>query len=382
MDGSYVHVWSVFFEVTIDRLWPLLISEDIQNVIQGLSLFTVLFDSFEEWEPEWLEKGALWRINEKGMILYPSQMEDIAHKQFIVLSLMAVYWYPQNTFPSSLHLQDELPMDGNQPIFPEYFEEVLSKFSISDEGSIEWDFQIWGSKVNSAFRNFRLQMLDTVLPQRSQDIEHIKIIKLPRYGLISLPKWILLCNNLQVLSLSHNKINVLPEELYSLLQLKELNIAGNRKLSQLSDSITKLQNLEVLLINSTSISEIPKMFGELQKLKHVNMGSTKIKKLPKSCERLDSLQYLSMNNCSQIEPDTLPKDLFSLTYFSASRVGWSMLPEAIFTWNQLEELNLSHNLISNYLPVVALGVSKIDLNGNPVDHNFMKALEALGIESI
>ena len=39
-----------------------------------------------------------------------------------------------------------------------------------------------------------------------------------------------------------------------------------------------------------------------------------------------------MNNCSQFKVDTLPKELPSLKYFSTSRMGWTSLPEVVYSW--------------------------------------------------
>ena len=140
--------------MTVQKIWPLLISEEVQTVIQGLSLFTTLFDTSEEWLPDWLKISELWNINEDGKIIYPSQLQDVPYKEFVVVSLMVAYWYPEGRFPKSVQLQDGFPSDNNIPILPEYLEDVLSVFSVTDEGSIYWEYQI---KVSRMFLNWEYQ---------------------------------------------------------------------------------------------------------------------------------------------------------------------------------------------------------------------------------
>ena len=253
-------------------------------------------------------------------------------------------------------------------------------FSIIDMKASNIDYQINGSKCDRVIRDIQFQALENELPQRPQDAQRITSIQLNRLGLQSVPNWVFCCKNLKILNLSHNKITALPEEIYLLSQLNELNIAANRKLTTISNSICQLQKLEILLMNSTTIKQLPAHLGDVINLKHLNISSTKIEEFPASFVQLKALQKLSMNNCSQFKVNTLPKELPSLKYFSASRMGWTCLPEAVFSWMPLEELNLSHNKITDQLRIVQMKNENLDLFGNPRDPHLVEVLQRVGIE--
>ena len=61
-------------------------------------------------------------------------------------------------------------------------------------------------------------------------------------------------------------------------------------------------------------------------------------------------------------------------------MGWTCLPEAVFSWMPLEELNLSHNKITDQLRIVVLKNENVDLFGNPRDPHLVEVLQRVGIE--
>jgi len=84
---------------------------------------------------------------------------------------------------------------------------------------------------------------------------------------------------LEDLDLSVNLINVLPEELGKLTNLKKLVIASN-KLVTLPISIGELQNLTALDCRSNELSEIPDTIGDLLRCQKMDFSNNMLTELP------------------------------------------------------------------------------------------------------
>ncbi|KAF2297013.1 hypothetical protein GH714_014670 [Hevea brasiliensis] len=77
---------------------------------------------------------------------------------------------------------------------------------------------------------------------------------------------------LRTLDLENAAIDVLPEELGTLFNLRYLNLRGT-PMAELPKSIGELRNLELLDISETNIKELPSEVAKLQNLRHLNMWS-------------------------------------------------------------------------------------------------------------
>ena len=359
----------------MEQLWPLFMSDNIQNVHQGLALFTAVATDLEAWK----EKYGLWHIDEQGVIVYPASMMALSHKEFIALSLMVAYWYPKKKFPSYVQLLERFPFD-NITMFSTEFESILSEFSVTDRGEIHWTFQVVGARVDTLIRRFRHQQLDMLLTRHRERAEKVTTIRVSRSALTVLPDWILKCENLQSLQLSHNRLTALPRELYTLTQLRELNLASNRKLTQISTGIAQLQHLEIVLLSSTGITKLPDDFGGLSRLKKLDIGRTNITAFPQTCQTLTALQSLSIGLCTQLDTATLPKHLPNLRWFSAVHMGWSGVPSVLEGWPSLEALILSRNEIASCRAILKIKPKRIVLDGNPLAQDFIEELHAVDMQ--
>jgi Leucine-rich repeat (LRR) protein len=75
----------------------------------------------------------------------------------------------------------------------------------------------------------------------------------------------------------------LPEEIYNLIELKELVLA-DCELTKLSNSISKLQNLEVLdLRYNTNLKYLPESIRDLKKLKVLYLHNVALSAAEKAC---------------------------------------------------------------------------------------------------
>lgn len=92
-------------------------------------------------------------------------------------------------------------------------------------------------------------------------------------------------------------LEVLPEELGDLVNLKELDILGN-KLTSLPSSFTKLSKLEILHAENNQLAKLPKSLGSLVSLKKVYLQNNKLTKLHASLGRCTKLEVLNVeDNC-------------------------------------------------------------------------------------
>ena len=79
--------------MTVQKNMAFLLQE-LQTVIQGLSLFTTLFDTSEEWLPDWLKVVNCGTLMKMEKIIYPSQLQDVPYKVCGRITYgVFPYWY-------------------------------------------------------------------------------------------------------------------------------------------------------------------------------------------------------------------------------------------------------------------------------------------------
>ena len=88
---------------------------------------------------------------------------------------------------------------------------------------------------------------------------------------------------LELLNLYSNNLSSIPDELYSLTLLKELNI-GYNKLNSLSSKIANLINLESLETSATEIKIYPDAMTNLKNIKELYPRDT-MKYIPASLRK-------------------------------------------------------------------------------------------------
>ncbi|KAH0746981.1 hypothetical protein KY285_008638 [Solanum tuberosum] len=142
------------------------------------------------------------------------------------------------------------------------------------------DFQ----KLKSLYKSEQLRAL---LPINIQFHHQYKLSKRVLHNI--LPR----LRSLRALSLSHYRINELPNDLFiklKLLRFLDLSCTGIKKLP---DSICALYNLETLILSScVDLEELPLQMEKLINLHHLDISNTCRLKMPLHLSKLRSLQVL------------------------------------------------------------------------------------------
>ena len=91
------------------------------------------------------------------------------------------------------------------------------------------------------------------------------------------------------LSLSGKNLNVLPLEVATLINLKELDLSDNQ-FTEFPDIIKKLPKLTSVNLSGNPIVEIPGWVKEHPALKEINLNETKLFSIPKKFEKFAKSQ--------------------------------------------------------------------------------------------
>lgn len=83
----------------------------------------------------------------------------------------------------------------------------------------------------------------------------------------------------------------LPEELFSLTELRELTVKGCR-LCIVNQNIDKLTKLESLNLDKNKLLKLPESIGNLQKLKFLCVSRNLIETFPNSISKMVNLTYI------------------------------------------------------------------------------------------
>lgn len=158
------------------------------------------------------------------------------------------------------------------------------------------------------------------------EITDMKIFSADDYGPVENLEGISHLQNLEYLGLYNTcapNLATLPEELFSLQKLKELDVHSS-SITELPAEIGNLQNLETLSVGWTGISELPNQIGNLTNLRSLVISYTAVSDIPESIGELTNLETLEM-----------PK------------TEVSVLPDSIGNCKALKKLNISDTKITN-----------------------------------
>ncbi|KAI8993331.1 hypothetical protein BDB01DRAFT_832159 [Pilobolus umbonatus] len=108
--------------------------------------------------------------------------------------------------------------------------------------------------------------------------------------------------HLSSLQLQNNNLTTIPEEIWRLTSLEQLDL-GSNQLRQLSPSVGCLINLRTLLIHNNNITTLPSQLGRLKKLELLDVTNNQLSCLP--CEILGmKLKNLWLDNNQFIPYET------------------------------------------------------------------------------
>ncbi len=168
----------------------------------------------------------------------------------------------------------------------------------------------------------------------------------------SIPKWITNFRNLQVLNTSnyHKKINKLPKDIGSLINIKQIYLPKN-SINKLPVSFYNLVNIERLTLDYNNITEISQDIIKLKNLEVISLDGNLIKILPNSFCELKKLKLISLDNTTISELPPCIKSLNGLERLYISNTKISHIPLEILSLPNLKDINAKGLKLDNYKEV-------------------------------
>lgn len=191
-------------------------------------------------------------------------------------------------------------------------------------------------------------------------LKYLQYLYLLGDSLVELPKNFLQIQHLKKLNISVNELKSIPAWLFTHPTLQELDLSEQNSEKGDKDTLllpTILSNkvLRVLSLAQIKTTILPANFLRLEALEEFNLSKNKFKTLPKEIRNLKNLQVL---NLSKGKLESLPKEigkLKKLKTLDLSNNPLLVLPVEIGDLESLEQLNLSN------CPITALADSMINL---------------------
>jgi len=149
---------------------------------------------------------------------------------------------------------------------------------------------------------------------------------------------------LKGLFLKGNALNEIPQEIGSLTELVELNLAENIDLGKLPSGIGNLKNLKILDIRNCGLADLPPEIGNLKNLETLQMWGNNFIELPYCVTELANLKELYLNNNKLTN---IPYDMIKIN---------------------LKYIDVQRNYLCNVLPAVDAWLSSRDRRYK--DHQF------------
>ncbi|KAJ1172935.1 hypothetical protein NDU88_004777 [Pleurodeles waltl] len=175
---------------------------------------------------------------------------------------------------------------------------------------------------------------------------------------------------LQRLGLIQCKLDKIPNFIFSLTDLKDIDLEDN-SLKSLEELVTLqyLKKVSSLKFSKNRITNIPSHVGQITNLESLYLNNNLITVLNPAICNLKKLSYLdiSFNSIHEIPHEI--GQLQDLKYMFASNNDIAELPEELFTCIQLEKLVLSQNKLTMLSPQVGnlTQLVYLELTGNHIE---------------
>lgn len=126
-------------------------------------------------------------------------------------------------------------------------------------------------------------------------MHNVRELDLSGQGLTRLPERVIAEQELEVLNLRGNRLSSLPDRIRDLPNLRELLLAQND-----FDTMPALNpRLELLDISRNSLDWIPEEIGELSRLRHLDLSRNELRSLPDTMRHLRDLHTLDVS-CNRL----------------------------------------------------------------------------------
>ncbi|XP_015571303.2 probable LRR receptor-like serine/threonine-protein kinase At1g56130 isoform X1 [Ricinus communis] len=158
-------------------------------------------------------------------------------------------------------------------------------------------------------------------------------------------------------------VGVLPDELWTLTFLTNLNLGQNFLTGNLSPSIGNLTRMQYLNFGINSLSgELPKELGLLTDLRSIGFGSNNFSgPLPSelgNCTRLDQIYFDSSGVSGEIPP-TFANLRNMVTVWASDNELTGRIPDFIGNWSKLATLRLEGNSFEGPIPSALSNLSSL-----------------------
>ena len=201
---------------------------------------------------------------------------------------------------------------------------------------------------------------------------YLKAIRLVGCGVEVIPEEVFeKLHNLEVLTLSNNKLKSLPDSICNLFHLKHLDLKDN-EITHLPARIGRLAtNLARLELTNNKLEYLPTSFAALQGIERVDLTFNCIKVLPENLDLMLNLKVVKVNNNKLLRLPRCLGRMRAITSFSANSNEINYIPIEAAKCKSLEVLRLCANKIS-YLPENIGDLQ--NLKELWLDHNFISFL--------
>lgn len=229
------------------------------------------------------------------------------------------------------------------------------------------------------------------LPEELWSLTDLKELHIFEGSVNEIPEDIGNLTNLENLTIRVKSLSYIPNSIGKLTKLKSLTIAcasqfiknlseykplGKAPLSELPAEIGELINLELFELCCTSIKTLPKEIGNLTNLTYLNLSSNSIDSLPDELVNLKNLNSLFLDGNEFKSFPIILRQLKNLDFLELSKNKIEVIPHEVISFKKLSYLNLSNNKITD----IHRSLSKIEslkslnIENNPLKKENLKFL--------
>lgn len=178
------------------------------------------------------------------------------------------------------------------------------------------------------------------------NLKNLHILELCDHVIETIPNAVYELKNLEQLELNDNKIKYISDHISNFTNLKRLELENNQ-LEEIPNELYKLTSLERINLEGNNISYLSKDISRLQNLSYLRLSKNKFSYLPDTLRQLTKLKTLDVcvNNFNGVIDFPTSTNLVDLCMIDT---GIVLLPESISLLVNLNSLELSNNKIKEF----------------------------------
>jgi Leucine-rich repeat (LRR) protein len=231
----------------------------------------------------------------------------------------------------------------------------------------------------SLIRSQNLSILDmsgcmlSKLPRCTGFLKALRILKLKKNRITTIPTELGLCYNLENADFSQNSINQMPEIFSGLFKLANFCIDEN-KLEQFPKTFMDLKSLKTLSFVNNNVKNMDNLIG-LRFLVHLDGGRNDIESMDPICV-CDSLETVLL---PENKIRSLPHDILSMTKLQTLNLrknSLETLPTTLGILSNLQTLNLRDQSSPFLTALIAPAIFSCHVNGSAL-RRYLRTIEGL-----